>query len=133
MFITVAILGKSTRPISSIPEALTSSRYLCTLAAAEQLYDAVHQIHLIGSLVIDALSLAFFQDLDPLVEAGRYSASSEVYSNMTAAMLKYADGYLSIVHDFTPTDGSLAEQYFRDDGSPLSAAALTWCRPIPRP
>ncbi|KAL8891394.1 MAG: hypothetical protein Q9215_001536 [Flavoplaca cf. flavocitrina] len=100
--------------------------YLCTLAAAEQLYDAVHQIHLIGSLVIDALSLAFFQDLDPLVEAGRYSASSEVYSNMTAAMLKYADGYLSIVHDFTPTDGSLAEQYFRDDGSPLSAAALTW-------
>ncbi|KAL8877323.1 MAG: hypothetical protein Q9198_004638 [Flavoplaca austrocitrina] len=45
---------------------------------------------------------------------------------MTAAMLKYADGYLSIVHDFTPTDGSLAEQYFRDDGSPLSAAALTW-------
>lgn len=129
----MATLGKSTRPIPSLPEALTSTRYLCTLAAAEQLYDAVYQIHLTGSLVIDALSLPFFQDLDPLVEAGIYSASSEVYSNITAAMREYADGYLSIVHDFTPTDGSLAEQYSRGDGSPLSAAALTWCRPIFRP
>ena len=27
---------------------------------------------------------------------------------------------------YTPKDGSLAEQYHRDDGRPLSAADLTW-------
>ncbi|KAL8654467.1 MAG: hypothetical protein Q9226_003426 [Calogaya cf. arnoldii] len=100
--------------------------YLCTLAAAEQLYDAVYQIHRAGSLVIDAVSLPFFRDFDPSVAIGQYPASSVVYSNMTAAMRSSADEYVSVVQEFTPTDGSLAEQYSRDDGSPISAGALTW-------
>ncbi|KAI4264070.1 MAG: hypothetical protein L6R42_000808 [Xanthoria sp. 1 TBL-2021] len=100
--------------------------YLCTLAAAEQLYDAVYQINRAGTLVIDAISLPFFRDLDPSVAIGVYPASSPVHSNITAAMRNYADEYVSVVQEFTPPDGSLAEQYSRDDGSPISAVALTW-------
>ncbi|KAL9001121.1 MAG: hypothetical protein Q9169_000304 [Polycauliona sp. 2 TL-2023] len=106
--------------------ALTNIRYLCTLAAAEQLYDAVYQIQRAGSLVVDAISLPFFRDLDPFVAIGSYPSSSMVYANITTAMRLHADEYVSVLQEFTPTDGSLAEQYSRDDGSPISAAALTW-------
>ncbi|KAL8674931.1 MAG: hypothetical protein Q9168_000634 [Polycauliona sp. 1 TL-2023] len=105
---------------------LTGTRYLCTLAAAEQLYDAVYQIHQVGCLDVDAVSLPFFQVLDPSVAIGSYPSASVVYANITAAMRSYADEYVSVVQEFTPTDGSLAEQYSRDDGSPISAGSLTW-------
>ncbi|KAL8910751.1 MAG: hypothetical protein Q9171_003997 [Xanthocarpia ochracea] len=91
-----------------------------------QLYDAVYQINRTGFLLIDATSLPFFQDLDPSVAIGSYPASSEVYANITSAIRKYADGYVSVVQEYTPADGSLAEQYSRTDGLPLSAAELTW-------
>ncbi|KAL8859537.1 MAG: hypothetical protein Q9178_003936 [Gyalolechia marmorata] len=104
--------------------------YLTTLAAAEQLYDAVYQINRTGFLVIDVTSLPFFQDLDPSVAIGSYPTSSEVYANITSAIRKYADGYISVVREYTPADGSFAEQYSRADGLPLSAADLTWCRSI---
>ncbi|KAL8929384.1 MAG: hypothetical protein Q9172_000557 [Xanthocarpia lactea] len=92
----------------------------------EQLYDAVYQINRTGFLLIDATSLPFFQDLDPSVVIGSYPASSEVYANITSAIRKYADGYVSVVQEYTPADGSFAEQYSRADGLPLSAADLTW-------
>ncbi|KAL9600100.1 MAG: hypothetical protein Q9179_003331 [Wetmoreana sp. 5 TL-2023] len=100
--------------------------YLTTLAAAEQLYDALYQINRLGCLDIDATSLPFFRDFDPLIIAGHYSKGSAVYNNITSAVRSYADGYLSIVQKYTPSDGSLAEQYSRNDGSPLSAIDLTW-------
>ncbi|KFY02052.1 hypothetical protein O988_02377 [Pseudogymnoascus sp. VKM F-3808] len=100
--------------------------YLATLAAAELLYDALYQWDTKGSLTIDETALPFFTDLDSTAAAGTYTANSTEYMSLTAAVKTYADGFVSIVQKYTPTDGSLAEQFGRDDGAPLSAVDLTW-------
>ncbi|CAI7627973.1 unnamed protein product [Penicillium discolor] len=100
--------------------------YLCTLAAAEQLYDAIYTWNRIGSLTITSVSLSFFQDLYSSAATGTYSSSSDTYSSIVAAVKAYADGYVSIVEQYTPSTGSLSEQFSKSDGSPLSASDLTW-------
>ena len=102
------------------------NRYLATLAAAELLYDALYQWDTKGSLTIDETALPFFTDLDSTAAAGTYTANSTEYMSLTAAVKTYADGFVSIVQKYTPTDGSLAEQFGRDNGAPLSAVDLTW-------
>ncbi|KAK5958349.1 glycoside hydrolase 15 protein [Knufia fluminis] len=100
--------------------------YLATTAAAEQLYDALYQWNRIGSITVDAVNQAFFQDLVPDTGPGIYTSNSATYTSLTNAIKTYADGFMSIVQRYTPSDGALAEQFSRDDGSPLSAADLTW-------
>jgi len=39
---------------------------------------------------------------------------------------EFADGFIGIIMKYTPFDGSLAEQYTRDEGTPISAKDLTW-------
>ena len=100
--------------------------YLITLAAAEQLYDALYQWKKIGSITVTSTSLAFFQDLDASIATGTYAASSATYTTLTTAVKAYADGYMSIVETYTPSGGGLAEQFSKSDGTPLSAVDLTW-------
>lgn len=100
--------------------------YLNTLAAAEQLYDALYQWNNIGSITVTSTSLAFWQDLDSGAATGTYSSSSATYSTLTAAVKTYADGYVSVVEEYTPSGGGLAEQFSKTDGTPLSATDLTW-------
>ncbi|KAJ6014999.1 hypothetical protein N7540_009590 [Penicillium herquei] len=100
--------------------------YLCTLAAAEQLYDALYQWNKQGTLEVSQTSLSFFQALTSSAVIGNYSSSSTTYSTLTSAVKTYADGFVSIVQEYTPSNGSLAEQFNRDDGTPTSAGDLTW-------
>lgn len=51
--------------------------YLCTLSAAELLYDAAAQFRRQGRLVIDNISLAFLQQLYPSATIGTYQAPSQ--------------------------------------------------------
>ena len=101
-------------------------RYLGSLAAAEQLYDALYQWSQLRSIEVSTTSLAFFQDFIPSVTPGSYDASTSTYATLTAAIRKYADSYLLLVEKYVPSDGTLAEQFSRNDGSPLSARNLTW-------
>ncbi|EAW10464.1 putative glucoamylase/glucan 1,4-alpha-glucosidase [Aspergillus clavatus NRRL 1] len=100
--------------------------YLCTLAAAEQLYDALYQWELMGNLSISDMSLVFFRDLYPSTATGTYSRGTDTFAAVTAAVKVYADGFLRIIQKYTPSTGALAEQFSRSDGSPLSALDLTW-------
>jgi glucoamylase len=100
--------------------------YLCTLAAAEQLYDALYQWSHQSALTVTATSLPFFQDLDATVQTGSYATDSPVYAALTAAVRAYADGFVAVVQQHTPSDGRLAEQFSKAAGTPLSAADLTW-------
>lgn len=100
--------------------------YLCTLAAAEVLYDAVAQFKTQRQITVDAISLAFFKDLYPSVSKKTYKASSAGFNAMTSAMEQYADGFVSIVQEYLPSNGSISEQYSRTTGEPLSAYDLTW-------
>ena len=100
--------------------------YLATFAAAEQLYDALYQWNSVGSIAIDSVSQAFFQDLVPDTRTGTYSSASATFTAITSAVKTYADGYMSIVQQHIPTSGGLSEQFDKSNGNPLSAADLTW-------
>ncbi|KAI8944435.1 family 15 glycosyl hydrolase [Xylaria longipes] len=100
--------------------------YLNTLAAAEQLYDALYVWQTTGSITVTSTSLAFFQALVPSVTAGTYASSSDTYTTIYNAVFLYADGFISQVSQYAPSNGSLAEQYDRNSGAPLSARDLTW-------
>ncbi|KAI9677236.1 MAG: hypothetical protein M1822_008185 [Bathelium mastoideum] len=100
--------------------------FLCTLAAAEQLYDALYQWNKFGELNVTSTSLAFFQDLDSSVVTGTYSASSATYSSLTSAIKTYADGFVSIIATHQASNGSLSEQFDKTYGTELSAYDLTW-------
>ncbi|RHZ65207.1 putative glucoamylase/glucan 1,4-alpha-glucosidase [Aspergillus thermomutatus] len=100
--------------------------YLCTLAAAEQLYDALYQWESLGSLTVTNISLAFFQDLYQSATVGTYAKDTSTFASITAAVRAYADGFLRLVQKYTPPNGALAEQFSRYDGSPVSAQDLTW-------
>lgn len=62
----------------------------------------------------------------PSVATGTYASTSTTYTTLTTAIKTYADGYMGIVQKHTPSNGSLAEQFSRSNGTPLSAIDLTW-------
>ncbi|KAG2412514.1 glucoamylase precursor [Aspergillus terreus] len=100
--------------------------FLTTLAAAEQLYDAIYQWQKIGSITITDVSLAFFKDLYSSAAVGTYASSSSTFTSIVNAVKTYADGYMSIVQTHAMTNGSLSEQFGKSDGYSLSARDLTW-------
>ncbi|GAP83733.1 putative glucoamylase [Rosellinia necatrix] len=100
--------------------------YLNTLAAAEQLYDALYVWQTTGSITVTSTSLAFFKALVPSVTAGTYASSSSTYTTIYNAVFLYADGFVDKVSQYAHSNGSLAEQYDRNTGAPLSARDLTW-------
>lgn len=120
--------------------------FLTTMAAAEQLYDAIYQWKKAGSISITNTSLAFFKDIYSSAAIGKYAASTSDFTDITTAVKTYADGYMSIVvssplsspfpslpfnaHDtqktYAMTNGSMSEQFDKNTGSQLSARDLTW-------
>ncbi|KAH6656331.1 glycoside hydrolase family 15 protein [Truncatella angustata] len=100
--------------------------YLNTLAAAEQLYDALYVWKQQGSITVTSTSLNFFKDLSSSVTAGTYASSSSTYTTLYNAVSTYADGFVNNVATYAASNGSLSEQYSRSNGTPLSARDLTW-------
>ncbi|ROW03824.1 hypothetical protein VMCG_05402 [Cytospora schulzeri] len=100
--------------------------YLCTLAAAEQLYDALIVWDSQGYIEVTSTSLAFFKDLDDSVTAGTYDSDSATYTTLFDAVTTYAEGYMNVVATYAASNGSLSEQFDKSTGTPLSAYDLTW-------
>ncbi|KAI0736308.1 glucoamylase [Fomitopsis betulina] len=100
--------------------------YLTTLAVAEQLYDSLIVWDAAGALNVTSTSLTFFQQFDSSVTAGTYASGSSEYTTLTSAVQSFADGFVEIIAKYTPSNGSLSEQYSKSDGSQLSAYDLTW-------
>jgi glucoamylase len=102
--------------------------YLITTGAAEFLYDAVAQWKARRTLNVDQTSLAFFKELYPSAKIGKYNSGNknDPFAQIMTAVTAYADSFVAISQKYTPANGSLAEQFDRDTGAPLSAADLTW-------
>jgi glucoamylase len=100
--------------------------YLNTLAAAEQLYDALYTWNKQGYITVTSTSLAFFEDFSSSITAGTYASSTSTYTTLYNAVKTYADGYVNIVATYAQSNGSLSEQFSRSNGTPLSAYDLTW-------
>ncbi|KAN0087496.1 carbohydrate-binding module family 20 protein [Tylopilus felleus] len=100
--------------------------YLTTFAVAEQLYDALIVWNNQGSLTVTSTSLGFFQQFNTSLTTGTYTSSSSTFTSLTTAIKNFADGFIAIGAQYTPSSGALSEQYSRSNGSPLSAIDLTW-------
>ncbi|KAG6334061.1 hypothetical protein ID866_5024 [Astraeus odoratus] len=100
--------------------------YLTTFAVAEQLYDSLIVWNQQGYLNVTDTSLAFFRLFDSSISTGTYTASSSTFQALTSAIQTFSDGFIAVNANYTPSDGSLAEQYGRNDGTPISAMNLTW-------
>ncbi|KAL8296726.1 hypothetical protein RB597_006037 [Gaeumannomyces tritici] len=100
--------------------------YLATLAAAELLYDSVYTWKLYGAINVTETSLPFFQDLSSSVKTGSYTSGSATFTELVDAVRVYADGFVGVAAKYTPSNGSMAEQFHKNDGHPLSAGDLTW-------
>lgn len=111
--------------------------YLNNFGAAEQLYDAIAQWTRQGEIDITPTSLPFFQDLGlgSPVNVGQHSASQPQsrFSEIIAAVRNYADELMMFPPKLcvncgmeSQQAGSMNEQFSRNDGKPMSAAALTW-------
>ncbi|KAL2809851.1 Six-hairpin glycosidase-like protein [Aspergillus granulosus] len=100
--------------------------FLCTLAAAEQLYDALYQWDRVGSITVTEVSFPFFQALHPSSVPGTYPSSSETYHQLVDAVQTYADGFARIVQNYAWNNGSLSEQFSRYNGTHISANDLAW-------
>ncbi|WYZ46431.1 hypothetical protein EsH8_IX_000656 [Colletotrichum jinshuiense] len=103
--------------------------YLITLGAAEFLYDAVAQWNAQGHIKVDSTSLPFFVDLFPSVKEGTYQKASNIsgdYAGIIGAVKTYADSFVEVARVYTPSNGSLSEQFDKASGTPVSASDLTW-------
>ncbi|OCB88871.1 glucoamylase [Sanghuangporus baumii] len=100
--------------------------YLTTLAVAEQLYDAITVWNAQGSLNVTSVSQLFFSTFQSGVAVGTYPSSSSTFTSLISSIKSFADGFVSVVAQYTPSNGSLAEQYSKTDGTPTSAVDLTW-------
>ncbi|KUJ06868.1 1, 4-alpha-D-glucan glucohydrolase [Mollisia scopiformis] len=102
--------------------------YLITTAAAEFLYDAVAQWKARHVLIVDSTSLAFFQDIYPSVTVRQYNSgnANSPFAQIMDAVTAYADSFVAVAEKYIPSNGSLAEQFNRTTGVPLSANDLTW-------
>ncbi|TDL18606.1 glucoamylase [Rickenella mellea] len=100
--------------------------YLTTLAVAEQLYDALIVWNKQGNLTVTATSQPFFSLFQSGIATGTFTSTSTTFTSLTSAIKTYADGFVNVVAQYTPSNGGLAEQYSRSTGAPLSAVDLTW-------
>ncbi|EEQ33548.1 glycoside hydrolase 15 protein [Microsporum canis] len=100
--------------------------YVATYAAAEQLYDAIHQWNKVGKITVTEVSMPFFKDIYPQVQMGTHQSSSSEFGNIISVVKGYAEGYIEVAKKYTPCTGMLSEQFSRDNGLPLSVSDLTW-------
>jgi glucoamylase len=91
-----------------------------------ELYDALYVWKQQGSLNVTSTSLAFFKSIYSSAAVGTYASSTSQYTAITTAVKNFADGFVAIVAQYTPSNGGLAEQYTRAAGTPISATDLTW-------
>jgi glucoamylase len=80
------------------------------------------------NLIVDETSLAFFQDVYPAVTVRQYNSGNtdSPFAQIMDAVTTYADSFVAVAEKYTPSNGSLSEQFNRDTGVPLSADDLTW-------
>jgi glucoamylase len=112
-----------------VPYSLVDSLqpwYLSVSAVAEQLYDALYVWDAQKSLSVTPISLSFFKTFSPAITAGTYKSSTDTYKTLVKDIQAYADAFIALNEKYTPADGSLAEQFERTTGAPLSAKHLTW-------
>ncbi|KAG0141294.1 hypothetical protein CROQUDRAFT_674179 [Cronartium quercuum f. sp. fusiforme G11] len=85
--------------------------YSTTLAAAEQLYDALNMWQQLNQVNVTEISLEFFQAIAPGISVGSYGSDSPIFHLIISNVQSYAEGFLSIIRNYTPPLGPIHEQF----------------------
>jgi glucoamylase len=90
--------------------------FFCTLGAAEFYYRLAAQALSYGGVLKTTVNAEFRQRL------GLHGTPAQ----QAQALIAQGDRIMQTVRDYTPVDGSLAEQFDKANGQPRSARHLTW-------
>lgn len=104
--------------------------YLCMASMAEFMYRASTEFNVSQSIAVSNTSLPFWNyyagGVKGLAVGQKYSASSNQYQGMIAALQGWGDAYIRVLKYHTPADGHLSEEIDRTSGQAVGAADLTW-------
>ncbi|KAI8336143.1 glucoamylase [Chlamydoabsidia padenii] len=101
--------------------------FICTNAFAELYYRAIKEWTDAGSVKVTDISKSFFTKFDSSATSGTtYTAGTAAFNNLVNKVANAADQFLSTVHYHQNNNGSLSEQYNRDNGYMQGAYDLTW-------
>lgn len=101
--------------------------YLGTAAVAEVYYKAVTKYLSDGVITVSPVNVHFMRFYLPSAKPGNvYRAGTEEFSTLVSRILEDADSFLLRIQRHTPQDGSLNEQFDRNNGKPRGAVHLTW-------
>lgn len=100
--------------------------YICTLAAAEILNTAISVANSRGNLSVTSTSLPFYQQFSSAAATGTFNSGSTEYTALTSGMKAMANGFVDIVNSHSWSNGSLNEEFNRNNGFNQGARDLTW-------
>ncbi|KAK5161403.1 hypothetical protein LTS14_001199 [Recurvomyces mirabilis] len=103
--------------------------YLCTAAMAQLMYSASTEFADAGSISISNVSKPFFDYFAPAakLQVGQnYAYGSQKYNQAINGLNGWGDAFMRTVKYYTPSNGTLSEEFNRNTGVAQGAADLTW-------
>lgn len=103
--------------------------YLTTAALAQYFWSSSAEYASSGKVAPTNTSKAFFDYFAPLanVSVGKtYQSNSKEFKAVIDSLNGWGDAFMRTVKYYTPSDGSLAEEYNRNTGAPQGCVDLTW-------
>ena len=114
--------------LASVISSPASAR-LSLVASAPYFWTASAEYTAAENISVSNTSLSFFDYFAPdagVKAGGTYVIDSQEFSKVIDSLNGWGDAFMRTVKYYTPSDGSLAEEYDRDDGAPQGCVDLTW-------
>ncbi|KAI9487303.1 MAG: glucoamylase glam [Benjaminiella poitrasii] len=101
--------------------------FLATNAYAELYYRAIREWYDNGGVTVNSVNLPFFKKFDSSAASGTtYTVGTTAFNTMVSNVAAAADKFFSTVKFHAYTNGSMSEQFGRNDGLCTGARDLTW-------
>ncbi|ORX44578.1 glucoamylase [Hesseltinella vesiculosa] len=101
--------------------------FICTNAFAELYYRAIKEWNDAGSVTVTDISKTFFAQFDSKAASGTvYTAGTDAYNSLVNNIANRADEFLSTVRYHQNSNGSISEEFNRENGYMQGAYDLTW-------
>lgn len=90
-------------------------------------YRAIKEWNDAGSVTVNSVNLGFFQKIDSSISSGTtFTVGTSDYSTLVDNVALAADKFFAVVQYHERSNGSMPEQFGREDGLPTGARDLTW-------
>ncbi|EWC43696.1 hypothetical protein DRE_01583 [Drechslerella stenobrocha 248] len=100
--------------------------FICTATVAHTLFAAAADFSAARSVSVTPTSLALFKRAYGDAKTGVYKSGSSDYDNILAGFKRLGDNFLDVVKRHAFVNGSMSEQFDRENGYNRGARDLTW-------